>query len=181
MCNLAFSSILQMHQNHFMYQNRSDAEDDVFYEDTREHAALILENNSIEIVFENEDDLQYYSSVGGVKVIGYVILDDENYPKDEILDAFNHGFKTFADYWKSELTMTGRHLLGYDYTKGYVYDKAPISVHDIIYAEASDDYGCVVITLHLKDETKSVYTYGLGSLEDNEDYKNLRHLGVEVR
>lgn len=167
--------------NNTLLDRMEEAFNDIFIEDTREHAALILEDNTIEFVFDEVDSLQYYSKVGDLNVIGYVILDDENYPKDEILDAFEHGFNNFADYWKSEVLMTGMHLLGYDYTKGYVYDKTPISIHDIVYAETSDDYGCVAITLHLKDEVKIEYRYGLGSLEDISDYKALQSLGVEMR
>ena len=63
-----------------MYNNtlldRIEEEAPDFFEDSREYIALILEDNSIEVVFENEDDLQYYSSVGGAKIIDYVVLDE---------------------------------------------------------------------------------------------------------
>lgn len=92
MLNLDFSSL---------FFNHSVEDDDVFYEDHREHAALILEDKTIELVFDEIDNIPYYWKVGDLKVIGYVILDDENYPEDEILDAFNRGFNNFDDYWKS--------------------------------------------------------------------------------
>lgn len=56
--------------------DRIEEEAPNFFEDTRKHIALILEDNSIEVVFENEDELQYYLSVGGVKIRDHVVLDE---------------------------------------------------------------------------------------------------------
>lgn len=130
--------------------------------------------------FDIDHDCVGYDCKNHAYIIGSV-LNVQGQPASKILQAFKAGIKDmdhFRPVSDVEIIMTGRHLLD---SKGYIYDKAPISVHDIIYAEVSDDYGCVRITLHYQDESKAVYAYGLKYIDDIVDVKLLKDAGIDLR
>ena len=88
---------LALDKNYFTFNHI----DEPIEEPEIEYVGIILEDRTV-IIDESsiDEDLERtLSKVNDKKVVGFVHgLDDDEVPDDEILDAFDRGFKTYEEY-----------------------------------------------------------------------------------